>query len=218
MARSMSLGSRTLTALNSTPNDGATDWIAPNSPMPADTAGSPMTATRVTPGGVRLSSSSRFAPIPNSAVVKPVALPPGRARLSTKPAPTGSGVCTNTMATVRLGRLQGPHDGTAGGDDHVRRERDQLRSVFVDVFGIASAPTGVNPHVAAVYPPQLLQALPEGGDAGQRFDIVRSQTREHADAPHALALLRTRRARPRNCLAAEERDELPPPCMSGKEH
>src|SRR6266545_7579733 len=34
--------------------------------------------------------------------VKPVALPPGRARLATKPAPTGSGVCVNTIGTVRV--------------------------------------------------------------------------------------------------------------------
>ena len=32
--------------------------------------------------------------------MKPVALPPGRARLSTKPAPTGSTVPTNTIGTV----------------------------------------------------------------------------------------------------------------------
>jgi hypothetical protein len=35
-------------------------------------------------------------------VGNPVALPPGRAALSTKPAPTGSGTCTNTIGTVRL--------------------------------------------------------------------------------------------------------------------
>ena len=34
--------------------------------------------------------------------VNPVALPPGRARLSTKPAPTGSTACANTIGTVRV--------------------------------------------------------------------------------------------------------------------
>ena len=33
---------------------------------------------------------------------KPVALPPGRARLSTKPAPTGSMTIANTIGTVRV--------------------------------------------------------------------------------------------------------------------
>src|SRR5262249_25772670 len=37
-----------------------------------------------------------------SNVVKPVTLPPGRARLSPNPAPTGSGVCVNTIGTVRV--------------------------------------------------------------------------------------------------------------------
>jgi hypothetical protein len=34
------------------------------------------------------------------------------------------------------------------------------------------------------------------------------QRHEHADAPHALRLLRARRERPRRCRAAEQRDEL----------
>ena len=41
---------------------------------------------------------------------------------------------------------------------------------------------------------------------------------QHADAPHALALLRARRERPRRRRAAEQRDELAAPCMSGKQH
>src|SRR5262245_23991179 len=39
---------------------------------------------------ISLSSSSHFAPKPNSLGVKPVIFPPGRARLATKPMPTGS--------------------------------------------------------------------------------------------------------------------------------
>ena len=34
--------------------------------------------------------------------VKPVALPPGRAKLSTNPPPTGSAMATNTIGTVRV--------------------------------------------------------------------------------------------------------------------
>ena len=46
-------------------------------------SGSRMTAARVTAGVTSLSSSSHFAPMLYSKLVKPVALPPGRARLST---------------------------------------------------------------------------------------------------------------------------------------
>jgi hypothetical protein len=34
--------------------------------------------------------------------IKPVTLPPGRPRLSTKPAPTGSATFTNTIGTIRV--------------------------------------------------------------------------------------------------------------------
>jgi hypothetical protein len=47
-ARSISPASRTSTGLNSTPNDGATIWTAPNCPIPEATAGSRRTAARVT--------------------------------------------------------------------------------------------------------------------------------------------------------------------------
>jgi hypothetical protein len=62
----------------------------PSWPVPADMSASRMTATRFTLGAISLSSSSHFPAIPNSYMVNPVALPPGRARLATKPAPTGS--------------------------------------------------------------------------------------------------------------------------------
>ncbi len=51
---------RTLTGLTSTLNDGAAVWIAPHWPIPAAMAGSRITATRVTPGAICLSTSSHF--------------------------------------------------------------------------------------------------------------------------------------------------------------
>ena len=148
-ARSISAASRTLTGLTSTPNDGATDWIAPNWPIPAVMAGSRRTAARVTPGAICLSSSSHFPLMPYSNAVKPVALPPGRARLSTKPAPTGSGTITNTIGTVRVACSNGADGRAASGQDDVRRERDQFRRVFANALGIARGPAIVDPHVAA---------------------------------------------------------------------
>ena len=47
------------------------------------------------------SNSSHFAPMLNSNKINPVALLLGRARLATKPAPTGSTACANTIGTVR---------------------------------------------------------------------------------------------------------------------
>ena len=84
--RSISPGSRKLTGFTSIPNDGATDWMAPNWPIPAAVVGSRRTATRFSAGAISLRSSNHFALMPYSNKTKPVALPPGRARLSTKPA------------------------------------------------------------------------------------------------------------------------------------
>ena len=56
--------------------------------------------------------------------------------------------------------------------------------------------------------PNSSQRLQERPDAGLIFRIVRGCGQEHADAPHALGLLRTRSKRPRRRRAAEEADEL----------
>jgi hypothetical protein len=54
----------------------------------------------------------------------------------------------------------------------------------------------------------LPQPLQESRVAGLAYRIVRGRGVEHADAPHPLWLLRTRRQRPRHCRAAEQCDEL----------
>ena len=47
-------------------------------------------------------TSTHLPPIGNSKLVKPVILPPGCARLLTKPLLTGSITCTNTIGMVRV--------------------------------------------------------------------------------------------------------------------
>ena len=83
------------------PNEGATAWIAANWPIPVAISGSRRTATRV---DVRRDLLEQLQPFPARAVFearKPVTLPPGRAKLSTKPAPTGSG--TRRTRSARCG-------------------------------------------------------------------------------------------------------------------
>jgi len=50
----------------------------------------------------------------------------------------------------------------------------------------------------------LLQALRKSRQTAVSFRIICSEWREHADAAHALALLRARRQRPRGRRAAEK--------------
>src|SRR5262249_1186671 len=105
--------------------------------------------------------------------------------------------------------LQRHHGQGATGQDDVRREREQFRSMFCAAVGIVLAPAGVDPHIAANSPAQFLQTLVERRKSILAFWIVRSPVHEHADAAHALALLPPRRERPRR-RAAEQRDELAP--------
>jgi hypothetical protein len=52
-------------------------------------------------------------------------------------------------------------------------------------------------HIAAIAPAQLLQALLERCDPGLIVRIVGGRGHQHADAPHAVALLCARREGPR---------------------
>ena len=108
------------------------------------------------------------------------------------------------------GRLQQrPQGRRATGQDDVGRERGQFRRLSANFGGIGRGPAGVDLQVAADAPAQLPQALQECPDAGLPCRIVRSCGYEYADAPHPLALLRTRGERP--CRhAAKKRDELAP--------
>jgi hypothetical protein len=69
-------------------------------------------------------------------------------------------------------------------------------------------PTGVDPHIAADGPAQLLKLLQKCADAGLKFRIVRGW--EYADATHAAALLRPRPERPCRRRASEQRDKVAP--------
>src|SRR5262249_21281866 len=119
--------------LNSIPSEGAADWSTANCAIPAGRLESRRTATRVTPGAPSRMGSSLFPLMPYSIDVKPVALPPGCARLCTKPAPTGSGVSVNDRhCAVHL--QQHSRDRAAAGQDDVWRERKQLGRVFANAL------------------------------------------------------------------------------------
>src|SRR5262249_49734375 len=56
--------------------------------------------------------------------------------------------------------------------------------------------------------------LPECGGKGLSFLVALDMHHQQPDPPHALALLRPRRERPRSCRAAQQRDELAPAAHS----
>ena len=159
-------------------------------------AGSRRTATRVTPGAICLSSSSHFPPMLYSKFMKPVALPPGRARLSTKPAPTGSATTGNTIGTVRVACSNGPT--VVAPEARMTSGASATNSAACLRISAASA-VAQRVSIRTLRPmvqPNCCQPLQERRDAGLTFRIVRGCGQEHADAPHALGLLRARRERP----------------------
>ena len=151
-------------------------------------------AARVTLGAILLSISSHFPAKLYSNCRKPVASPPGRARLSTKPPPTGSATLTNTIGTVRVACNIGamvavPMTTITSGSSAV------FHRVFAKVIGIAQARALIDLQVAAIDPAQPLHLLHECPDARLHVRTVQRCTRvEDANPSHALNLLRARAA------------------------
>ena len=111
-----------LTEITSTLNDGAIAWMTPNMASPVGLVGIPKDSSSRHARRDLLEEFQPFAAQAVFEIMKPVALPPGRARLSTKPAPTGSAATGNTIGTVWW--LPTAPRSCAIGKDNVGRERD----------------------------------------------------------------------------------------------
>src|SRR5215475_6667265 len=108
-----------------------------NWPIPAVSVGSRNTTARVTLGAICFSSSGHFALRLYSNCIKPVMLPPGRAKLATRPAPTGSAVpATQTVPIV----FAGTADPVGAGLDDVGRERHQFRRTLAKIVRLDGGP------------------------------------------------------------------------------
>jgi hypothetical protein len=87
--------------------------------------------------------------------------------------------------------------------------------VNLNAGDIAAGKAMLDFDVAVLYPSERLESLSKGGNAGLCFGIVLGEPMQEYDAPHPLRLLRARRNRPCDRRAAEKRDELAPPHVSG---
>src|SRR6516164_2057502 len=96
------------------------------------------------------------------------------------------------------------------GKYHLWRCADKLRRVGLDACGVGASRAIVDLQVAALAPALFLHRLPECRHASYHFRIVCGKAAEHADPPHAVALLRARREWPCGRRRAEQRDELAP--------
>lgn len=95
------------------------------------------------------------------------------------------------------------------GQDHVRLRVRHVRRGAANVIDVAAAPSYVELHVATNRPAELLESLPKPRYPRLSLQVV-VDAQQNADAPHSFALLRTHAKRPRDCSAAQKRDELAP--------
>src|SRR5262249_42890080 len=141
--------------------------------------------------------------------LNPVILPPGRVRLATNPAPTGSGTWANTIGTVLVASNNAPvltlplASMTSGAS--ATSSAAYLRALSAvpcaTRWSIRTLSSSRHPNFCYCCedPPP---ALPSSG-------LFFTHFRTHADAPPPLPLRRARRKRPRG-RAAEKRYERAP--------
>jgi hypothetical protein len=89
-------------------------------------------------------------------------------------------------------------------------EMNQLFREHPRPVSVASGPTNLHPHVAAIGPTQFRKPLYETGKEGLYLRIAFVPRHEHANPPNAADLLRAHCERPSASRYAEERDELAP--------
>ena len=143
------------------------------------------------------SSSSRLGISSPAMLLKPVRLPPGRARLKTRPAPTGSPTPVKTIGIVEVALFAarvGVGDVVGG----------QCRQPIV----VALRRAVFHRHVLSFDVAALAQSLPERSQIRIRGGGCAASS-EVADHRHRL-LLRMRGQRPRRC-AAEQRHKIAAP-------
>jgi hypothetical protein len=92
--------------------------------------------------------------------------------------------------------------------NEVRLQRDEFRRVSLHCLRFKRRPASVDPDVAALRPPELLESLAECCDPGLCFRVALGKRHQHADPAHPFGLLRARRERPTESRAAEDRDEF----------
>ena len=151
----------------------------------------------MTRGAISLSSSSHLPAIVGSILMKPVTLPPGRGKLATKPLPTGSATLHENDGDGARLLQQRRSGGCALRKNEVGLQRDEFLRESLPRLRVERRPASVDPDVAALRPPELLESLPERRDPGLSFPVALGKRHQHADPPHPVGLLRARGERPR---------------------
>src|SRR5262249_1769233 len=93
---------------------------------------------------------------------RPVTLPPGRARLGTRPVPTGSFAAPNTIGITDVTSLAASTPPSHR-YDHIDLESDKLGGNLAKVLGTSLRPTILDRQGATLDPAEFAQSLNKGG-------------------------------------------------------
>src|ERR1700738_1754630 len=124
------------------------------------------------PGAICLSNSSHFVPIPYSKLIKPVELPPGFAKLATRPPPTGSVTPANNDRHGGGRLLQRPQGRSSACEHDLGCERDQFCRMPTNAINIGCTRATLDPHVPVGGPTQVRKRPHECGKARLPSRIV----------------------------------------------
>src|SRR5215471_2806107 len=93
--------------------------------------------------------------------------------------------------------------------NEVRMQRDEFFRESLPFFRVVGwCPARIDRDFLALYPPELLEFLPESRDVCLCFPVALRIAHQRSYPPHPVSLLRARRERPRGRRAAQQRDEL----------
>src|SRR5262245_24477644 len=157
-------------------------------------------------GATRFTNSSHLLAIEGSKFVKPVRLPPGRAKLCTTPAVSGSLTWTNTVGVVRVVSLTAMAMGVVL--DHVGAQIEQFFGELARMHDVARTPAIDELDIAALDPAERVKGLLENHDPRLSSRAI-PDSHQYAHPPHAIRRLRARRERPSRSAAQKDHELTP---------
>jgi hypothetical protein len=159
-------------------------------------------------GAMSLRISSHLPPRENSKAENPVALPPGFDKLCTKPWPTGSLTCTNTMGIVRVARVTAVTPGVV--ETKITSGCHSTSSFAEGLHQLSVIrPAVVDLNRATIHPSQILKRTLERFDARLSFWIA-------SDEPPISTLMRRIRTGCCARAASGQAAALPIPTMNAR--
>jgi hypothetical protein len=168
-----------------------------------------MIANWRSPGTISRRSSIRLPARSAVWFVRPVALPPGRARLATRPLATGFPAIGKTIGMADVACFAAMTAGVPCVTMMSTLSLTELSHELGEAFVASLRPAILDRDITTFRPAEFAQSLHKGSNP---FPLARSRALpQEADGRQLRRLLSAHRDRPRRCrAAAKQRDELAP--------